>query len=293
MIVACVPVPEPQEPPQVEKSPILEPEPTVAPIHFDKEPATRTVKQVGKLGDKVYGLTEDNRVLRIDKTWEFHYDNGKLVEIVGPQNIVFTYEKDRLSVIDTGSLNYSFVYDSRGRLVEVKGGKESLHVDYDSLDQITKVRRGVAGATSFEYDDSGKIKSLARGPVVTQLFYDDKNRVRNFDADDTKFILGYWRDNKIISLTGKTFGPGISVSYGPDYPPFESAIMHFEDDSKLTAAYTDTLYKVTDNYIYCNYVRRLKSILFEGISYAFYVNYFKGDIAGYLAMQFECIPYEA
>ena len=152
----------------------------------------------------------------------------------------------------------------------------------------------MAGETSIDYDKQGKIKYLTRGLITTNVYFDDKNRVRNFDADDTKFIIGYWRDNKVISLTGMTFGQGLTVSYGPDYPPLQAKMIYENNDNSVfTAAYTDTLYTAVDQYVYCKYIRRLKELLFEGISYAFYVNYFKGDLAGYLQMQFACIPYEA
>jgi len=294
LLIACTPasqpeVKQPETLPPVVKAPVPVPQ-------FEPEPATRTVKQTGSLGTFVYGLTEDNRIVSIEKTgasWQYRYENGKLAKIIGPQNIEFAYPQDRLSAIDFGPTKLQFKYDSRGRLVEVKGAQETLYMDYDRLDQIRAVRRGVAGKTSIDYDKQGNIKYLTRGQLTTNVFYDDKNRVRNFDADDTKFILGYWRDDKLISLSGKTFGPGIAVSYGPDYPPFEADVISAEDNSKFTSAYTETLYKVVDEYIYCKYVRTLKEVLFEGISYAFYVNYFEGDLAGYLAMQFKCLPYEA
>ncbi len=293
ILAACVPVSEIKEPAPITQEPVAEQVSVSLPGKL--EPATRTVKQTGNLGTFVYGLSEDNRLVRVEKTgavWDYHYENGRLAEISGPELIEFLYLNDRLSAIDVGAVKFQFTYDSRGRLVEVKGPQENLHVDYDTLDRIRAVRRGVAGATGFDYDNQGNIKHLTRGSIVTNVFFDDRGRVRNFDADDTKFILGYWRDDKLISLTGKTFGPGLSVSYGPDYPPFEAKIVHESDDSTFTSAYTDTLYKVVDEYVYCKYVRRLKEVLFEGISYSFYVNYFNGDLPGYLAMQFACLPYE-
>lgn len=295
LLIACRPDYVPEKTPEPTSSPKIE-TPVTEQKQFSTEPATRTVKQAGSIGTFIYGLTEDNRVVSIKKTgttWDYKYEKGKLAEITGPQNIEFLYVNDKLSAIDFGATKLQFKYDSRDRLVEVKGAQETLHMDYDSLDQIRGIRRGVAGETNIDYDKQGKIKYLTRGKLTTNVFMDDKGRVRNFDADDTKLILGYWRDNKIISLSGMTFGPGIAVSYGPDYPPFEANVISAEDNSKFTAAYTDTLYKVVDEYIYCKYVRRLKEVLFEGISYAFYVNYFKGDLAGYLAMQFKCLPYEA
>lgn len=295
LLLACRPDYVPEKKPEPTAAPAVE---TPAPEQkkFEAEPATRTVKQTGSIGTFVYGLSEDNRIVNIEKTgskWKYEYENGKLAEINGPQNIEFLYEQNKLSAIDFGATKLQFKYDSRGRLVEIKGAQETLHVDYDSLDQIRGIRRGVAGETSIDYDKEGKIKYLTRGKVTTNVFFDDKNRVRNFDADDTKMIFGYWRDDKLISLSGMTFGGGLTVSYGPDYPPFEANIISSEDKSKFTAAYTDTLYKVVDEYMYCKYVRRLKEVLFEGISYAFYVNYFKGDLAGYIAMQFKCVPYES
>jgi hypothetical protein len=296
ILAACTPVSEPEQP-VIVPEPVAEPiVPVTRPVTTQVEPATRTVKQTGKLGTVVYGLTEDERVVRVEKTgavWEYTYQKGKLVEISGPQEVDFFYEKGKLSAIDLGATKLRFEYDVAGRLVDVTGGKENLHMEYDSLNLLRSVKRGVAGETNIDYDKQGMIKYLTRGLVTTDLFYDDKQRVRNFDADDTKFILGYWRDDKLISLSGKTFGPGLTLSYGPDHPPFEATLIYSEDDSKFTSAYTDTLYEVVDDYIYCKYVRRLKEVLFEGISYAFYVNYFGGDIAGYLAMQFVCLPYEA
>jgi len=295
ILAACAPVSEEK----VEQAPVPEPVvkvPESVSQMIVSEPATRTVKQVGSLGTVIYGLTEDNKLVRVEKTgavWNYRYEDNKLVEITGPENVEFLYAQDKLSGIDFGAVKLQFRYDSRGRLVEVKGAQETLHVEYDTLDLVRNVKRGVAGATSFDYDQKGKMKLLSRGPIATGVFFDDKGRVRNFDADDTKFILGYWRDDKLVSLTGKTFGPGLTVSYGPDYPPFEASMIYSEDDSKFTSAYTDTLYKVVDGYVYCKYVRRLKDLLFDGISYAFYVNYFKGDLPSYLAMQFACLPYEA
>jgi hypothetical protein len=294
LLIACRPDYVPEKTPEPTVMPRVE---TAVPEQqLSVEPATRTVKQSGTIGTFIYGLTEDNRLASIEKTganWEYKYENGQLAEISGPQDIRFMYDKSRLAAIDFGATKLQFKYDSRSRLVEVKGAQETLHVEYDSLDQIRGIRRGVAGETNIDYDKQGKIKYVTRGAITTNVFMDDKNRIREFEADDTKMILGYWRDNKIISMTGKTFGPGVAVSYGPNHPPFEAKVISAEDNSKFTSAYTDALYQVVDDYVYCKYMRRLKSVLFEGLSYAFYVNYFKGDLAGYIAMQFKCLPYEA
>ena len=293
LLVACAPVPvEPKsEPVALVKQPVAEPK--VEPLKL-YDPATRTVKQTGSLGTFVYGLSEDNRLLRIEKTgalWEYRYENNNLVQISGAENFEFTYPSGRLSQIDTGATSLFFRYDSLGRLSEVKGFKETLYMEYNSLNQLVGVKRGVAGETGFEYVND-RISSISRGSVVTKLFYDDKGRIRNFDADDTKFIIGYWRDDKVVSLTGKTFGTGLTVSYGPDYPAYEAKVIFSKDDSAFTSAYTDTLYDVVDAYVYCKYARRLKDVSFDGISYAFFVNYFKQGLPEYLAMQFACVPYE-
>lgn len=278
-------------------------EPTVVPTEQPKAPApavqpefelpTRTVKQVSSNGTVIYGLSEDNRLLHVQKDneiWRFVYNNGKLSEIKGPEDIEFLYEQSKLTGIDRGPAKFRLVYDGRDRLVQVIGGQETLHMDYDSLDLIRAVRRGVAGKTSIDYDKKYKIKYITRGLISTNVYYDDKDRVRNFDADDIKFILGYWRDNKLISLTGKTFGQGLAVSYGPDEYPTQASIESEFDDSRFTSAYKESLYKIVDLHLYCRYVRRLHELLFDGISYAFYVNYFKGDMAGYMGQQFACLP---
>jgi hypothetical protein len=294
-LVACAPVSEPVAEPVPEAEPPAV-QPPVQKEDAKFEPATRTVKQSGSLGTFIYGLAEDNRVVSVDKTgaaWKFVYENGRLVEITGPQNIEFLYERGKLTAIDSGASKLMLKYDARERLVEVKGGQQTLYIDYNTLDLVRSVKRNAVVSASFDYDDKGVMKSLSRGPILTGIFFDDRGRVRNFDADDTKFILGYWRDDKLISLTGKTFGQGLAVSYGPDYPPFRADVKSEGDDSTFTAAYTDTLYAVVDEYLYCKYIRRLKDVLFDGISYVFFVSYFKGDLADYIAMQFRCVPYEA
>ena len=264
-----------------------------API-IEKEDATRTVQQSGTASAK-FGLTEDNRILKVEKTgstWDAHYENGKLTELNGPRPVEFLYVKNQLSAIDTGSMKLQFRYDSRGRLNEVKGAQETLYFDYDTLDRLRVVRRGIAGKTQIDYGKNDSISAIIRGQVETKVFYDERGRLRNFDADDTKFILGYWRDDKLISLTGKTFGRGLAVSYGPNYPPREAKLAHESDNSVFSAAYESTLYRVVDEYLYCRYVRRLPDLLFDGISYAFFVDYFKGDVAQYIAMQHYCRIYE-
>ena len=260
------------------------------------EPVARTVMQSGSLGAARYGLSDDYRLLKVEKTgstWDFFYENGHLVEIKGPKNMEFSYSGSFLESIDVGSTKYQFKYDSRSRLVEVRGGPEPLYFDYDSIDQIRAVRRGVAGKTSIDYDKQGKIKYLTRGKITTNVIFDDKDRLRNFDADDTKLILGYWRDDKLISLSGKTFGSGLTVSYGPDYPPDEAKIISAVDKSVFTSGDMDALYTVLDEYVYCRYARTLKEVLFEGISYSLFVNYLKGGMADYLKMQFVCLAYES
>src|SRR5574341_100960 len=128
LLVACTAVPEP-EVKQPETPPPVIKEPVPAP-KLESEPATRTVKQTGSLGTFVYGLTEDNRIVSIEKTgasWQYRYENGKLARIIGPQNIEFAYPRDRLSAIDFGATKLQFRYDSRDRLVEVKGAQETLY----------------------------------------------------------------------------------------------------------------------------------------------------------------------
>ncbi|RMD58647.1 hypothetical protein D6825_00115 [Candidatus Woesearchaeota archaeon] len=261
---------------------------------FQTDFPTRTVAQSGKLGMVDYGLSEDDRLLYVKKTgaeWNLSYSKGRLVEIKGSKSIDFVREMSRLVRIDVGARNLEFIYDQAGRLVQVRGGPVPIYIEWDSFGNVRSVRRGASAGTEFTYDDNGRIKFIRRGGVSTRAFYDDKSRLRNLDTGESKLILGYWRDDKLISFSGKTFGQGLTVSYGPVYPPREAQIVHSEDDSKFSAAYTSTLYKVVDDYIYCKYARRLKSLEFEGLSFAIFRQYFGGDIVDYFAMNYACIPY--
>ncbi|RJQ22476.1 hypothetical protein C4580_00280 [Candidatus Woesearchaeota archaeon] len=292
VLAACVPeyVP-PQENVAVPNQTSISSPPRIS-REFSSLDPTRTVKASD---GSLFSLSENNTLLKVerpDRTWILKYERGRLAEIEGEQNVEFLYNQSRLSEIDFGARKMTFRYDSRGRLVEVRGGQEPLYFEYDSLDQIRGVRRGVAGKTSIDYDKEGRFKYITRGVRTVNVILDDKGRIRNFDGDDVKWILGYWRDDKLISLTGKAFGGGLAVSYGPGYPPTEAKVVHAKDSITFTAAYQDTLYTVVDDYLYCNYVRQLKEIPFEGESFAFFATYFGGDIAGYVAQQVRCLVYE-
>ena len=118
---------------------------------FPEEQATQTVHQQGHF-PAIYGLSKDNRILSIEKSeavWKFHYDNDKLMSIGGPQTIAFFYNNSKLNNITSEGKTLSLRYDSRGRLIEAKGGRETLYFEYDSLDLLRAVRRGVAGKNSI------------------------------------------------------------------------------------------------------------------------------------------------
>jgi len=297
LLIACSPSAEPQPAPVIpEPQPAIIEKPLPPAAQPPGETAVHGVKQTGSLGTFAYGLSDDNRVLHIEKTgalWEYEYSNGRLIGISGPENIEFFYDQGKLARIDLGSSNLVLSYDNAGRLLNVEGGRENLHMEYDSANHLRSVKRGVAGETLIDYDKQDKVKYLTRGLVTTDVEFDDKNRVRNFDGGDTNFILGYWRDDKMISLTGKTFGTGLTISYGSGHPPFEAKFIHADDDSVFNSGNTEALYKVVDEYTYCKFIRRLPGVLFDGISYTYYTNYFGGDIVDYIKMQFACVPYEA
>lgn len=292
LLVSCSVRPPLEQPAEeravVNETPVREPEPAKL---YDDTSATRTVKQESSSGVANYGLTENNVLVYVKKNgenWNYKYENGLLSEIDGPESFEFLYRQGLLDSIDFGARKIFFKYDNRNRLIKIEGLQYPVYIDYDSKDRVIAVRRGVSGKTSIAYDSRNRIESISRGPKIMNVYYDEKNRTRGFDGDDTHFILGYWKDGKLISLTGRTFGTGLTVSYGPDLPPTEALIVHAEDDSRFTASYTNTVYKVADLYLYCKYIRRLKSIPFEGQSFAFFMDYFDGSVADYFKMNYVC-----
>lgn len=277
-----------EDEPMVEVEPVLD-------DSFDDVAVTKTVRQEHSGGATHFGLTDDNRLASVKRTgedWEYKYEQGRLVEITGPENIEFFYRQGLLDSIDLGSRKLRFIYGVRDRLQKIEGGQYTIYIDYDSYDRPSAVRRGISGKTDIDYKDDNRFESISRGPKIMNVYYDEKDRLRGFDGDDTHFIMGYWKDDKLVSLSGKTFGTGLMASYGPDLPPTESLIVHADDDSRFVASYTDTIYAVTDLYLYCKYIRRLKSVPFEGQSYAFYATYFNGTIADYFKMNYVCLPLE-
>lgn len=279
-LISCTQEPVQKQPEKIEE--VSQPQNQ---IEFDKEVPVHEVKTQ----TRTYKLSEDGRILEV-MPWKFFYKNKKIARITGPREINFNYNITLQNITINGK-TLSFKQDSRGRLTEVKGGRENLYLEYDSLDLLRGVRRGVAGKTSIDYDKQGRIKYLTRGLITTNVYYNNHSFVNNFDADDTKLILGYWKDDKLSSLSGKTFGPGLTVGYGA-FPPKEAKIIHNEDNTEFKATSTDALFKIVDSYLYCNYISRHNDLLFDGTSYTFYTNYFKGSITEYFIMQTVCDVFE-
>lgn len=258
------------------------------------EPVVKNVIQTGTQNAN-YGFTRDNKIRTIEKDgqkWEYNYQKGKLVEIKGPRNIEFFYDQGKLHQIKEDARSIIFNYDQAERLSSITGGRETIYFSYDTSQNLRTVNRGVAGETAFNYDKNNNVKEIERSKRITTLYYDDRNRVRQFDGDETQLILGYYKDDKLISLTGNIQGKGMAVSYGPSHPPMEAKIIHGIEKYTLTASDTNALYQVVDDIIYCKQVRRLPDLLFEGVSFAFYKNYYNGTITDYFFKQYICAPYE-
>lgn len=255
---------------------------------------TKTViqKKAGRL--VTYGFDDSNNLLVVmsngSKT-AYNYEGGVLVSIEGSQSAEFIYDNGKLVGIRTPEKKLRFEYDGKGRLsiLENTEADEKLYFEYDSSDRLRIVRRGASGKISLDYDDRGRVKYITKGNVQTIAEYDDKGRLRDLNADELHLILGYWRDDKLSSLTGKTFGKGETVSYGPDYPPFEAKIISQTDDSVFTSSYTDVLYEAVDFYLYCTKIKVLP-VLFDGVSYTIFANYYKEGLVQYFVKDVMCAP---
>jgi hypothetical protein len=291
-LVACSTAQE-QPIEQVKEVPVVV-EPQIINTPEAIEPVVKNVIQTGAQNAN-YGFTRDNKLRTIEKDgqkWEYVYQKGKLTEIKGPKTIEFFYDQGKLHQIKSDGTSLIFNYDQAERLSSLTRGRETIYISYDTLQNVRTVNRGVAGETSLNYDKNNNVKEIERGKRITTLYYDDRNRVRQFDGDETQLILGYFKDDKLISLTGNVQGKGMTVSYGPSQPPIEAKLIHGTDAYTLTSSDTDALYQVVDDMIYCKQLRRLPELLFEGASYAFYDNYYNGTVTEYFFKHYTCAPYE-
>lgn len=284
ILTACV-VPEFKPPTEEE---VIEPEPIEQLEEIEQLQATQPVKTVTATDGQFYGYDKNNNLVYYEtpeQTWTLYYEGGKLEKIEGKETTTLEYQDGRLARID----GQPFFYDEKGRLITVQDD-ESLHLEYDSKDDIRIARRGIAGKTSLDYKDN-RTKYITRGSVRTTVYYDDKNRTRLFDQQDSHITLGYWRDDKLIKLSGSTIGEGIEVSYGPDTQPTQAQIISQTDKTRFTAPSTDALYKTVDLYLYCNYLRRLP-VIFDGISYTMVREYFDENIQDYFIKNQICKIYQ-
>lgn len=292
LLVACSTAQEPPKQTELPETPIVQTPVLNTPEVI--EPVVKNVIQTGTQNAN-YGFTRDNKIRAIEKDgqkWEFNYQKGKLTEIKGPRTIEFFYNQGKLHQIKEDVKSIIFNYDHAERLSSITGGRETIYFSYDTAQNLRTVNRGVAGETAFNYDKNNNVKEIERSKRITTLYYDDRGRVRQFDGDETQLILGYFKDDKLISLTGNVQGKGMTVSYGPSQPPIEAKLIHGTDSYTLTSSDTDALYQIVDEMIYCKQVRRLPDLLFEGVSFAFYDNYYNGTITDYFFKHYTCAPYE-
>jgi len=252
-------------------------------------PVTLPVKTVTRENDHTihYGYDENDNLVSIttpNQNITLIYVNGTLREVRAQDQIQYHYKDGKLNQIIINEEIRPLFYDENEKLLEYQA-HENVHFSY-SDGQLKRARRGVAGTTSISHDH-GRVSALTRGSVRIAVRYDEKDRMRVFDGGDTHFVLGYWRDNKIIKLTGNTLGQGIEVSYGPEPTPTRAQLIAEDDKTTFTSPETNILYDAVDRYLYCTYVRRLP-VLFEGISYTIYTQYHNKTLQDYLVTNTLC-----
>jgi len=248
--------------------------------------AVKTVTQAENGEQKYYGYDEANKLVYFEGpngSWNFVYDGDRIEKILGPKDFLLDFKTGE--IVENGAAS-AVTYDDQGRLIEI-GSNPPLHFEWDSKGDLRVVTRGVAGKTSLDYDDEHNIKYITRGSVSSDIRYDDKDRVRVINADDVNYVVGYWKDSKLMKVTGSLQGKGMEVSYGPDYPPTSAGIISAADTTEFTAPDTETLYLTVDLYLYCNYIRRLP-VPFDGVSFTLFHNYFAGDIEDYIILNTLC-----
>lgn len=290
LLTAClVPEPEPMRQQQTiepEQEKIALPQSPDRPVTL----AVKTVAQDEKGNRKYYGYDEQGRLVNFESdkgSWSFIYDKDRITKILGPRDYLLDFGSGE--IVEQGKF-ITVEHDDRGRLVLI-GLNPPLHFEWDSNDDLRIVTRGVSGKTSLDYDDEHNVKYITRGSVTSNVRYDDKDRVRVINADDVSYIVGYWKDSKLMKVTGSLQGEGMEVSYGPDYPPTAAEIISAQDETEFTAPDTETLYSTVDMYIYCNYVRRLP-VPFDGVSYSLFNNYFNGTVEDYIVLNKLCEVFE-
>ncbi len=242
----------------------------------------KTVTQSFDKTEIIYGFDKENNIVRIefpDKTFELKYEQNKLIEI---NNNKFSYSDGKLIEINDGEVTK---FEQDGNILKITNG-ENWDLVYDSKELLRQASRGGV-KTNLDYYPNGMVESISRGSVTSNVLYDDKDRLRSITIGNSNIILGYWKDNKLIKITGQTYGKGTEVSYGLN----NAKIISASDDSEFTATDIDSLYKVVDFYLYCKYLKRLP-VMFDGVSYAIFTNYFKENVQDYFIMNKKCEIYE-
>jgi len=127
--------------------------------------------------------------------WKYSYDHrNRLVSVINPLGGETKYEyPDPLTrrVIDPDGIVYSSGYDLLGRIVWQKVGKSTYRTAvYDRMGQVASVK--IEGVTSnFSYDQKGKLIRSEVGDIITDIFYDDIDRVKSIKTGNNVKYYNY------------------------------------------------------------------------------------------------------
>lgn len=177
-----------------------------------------------------YGYDEvGNLTSRLDANLHrttYAYDLAKrLISETRPLNRLWTYEYDRsgnvTKVIDpisnatptTSDYQSAFVYDGMNRVTQA-GYFGAGNVAYSYLpDGSRQSMTDPAGASTYTYDELGRLKTYRRGGRGLDYFYDAASNLTRRDyTDGTQVLLFYDDDGRMATMTTS----GLVTTYGYD-----------------------------------------------------------------------------
>ncbi|HDN59120.1 MAG TPA: hypothetical protein ENF20_04110, partial [Candidatus Marinimicrobia bacterium] len=142
--------------------------------------------------------------------WEYSYDHrNRLISVINPLGGETKYEyPDPLTrrVIDPDGIVYSSGYDVLGRIVWQKIGESTYRTAvYDRMGQVASVK--IEGVTSnFSYDQKGRLIRSEVGDIITDIFYDDIDRVKSIKTGNNvkyyNYEKGRFSPSEIVDAEG-------------------------------------------------------------------------------------------
>lgn len=154
-----------------------------------------------------------------DGTEHYYKQEGNTSEYINEDDASMKLTVDSASMIIEDSAHNKLIFNTSGRLVEIKDRNEnSLTIAYNAYGRISSITDGAGNAFTFVYSSSKLSKINKSGSAVVKFNYDSDGRLTKITYADNKFsTYSYDLNNNLVSVTNHD-GYSIDYTYSSEAP---------------------------------------------------------------------------